>query len=85
MNESSVKSPADARAAAATLFESRPPILVEVRFPGMGTSPDWHLLNDIDDLDNLSDRLGPGVELHLNSVWDLKNPKGTIRLAGGAA
>ncbi len=30
--------------------------------------------------DKLLDRLGPGAELHVSSVWDLKNVKGEIVL-----
>jgi hypothetical protein len=26
----------------------------------------------------LVDRLGPGAETHLSSVWDLKNPSGAV-------
>ena len=29
-----------------SLFADRPPVLVEVRFPNMGTSPDWFLCED---------------------------------------
>ena len=31
-------------------------------------------------LDQILERLGPGVELHLSSVWVLKNIKGEICL-----
>ena len=68
------------RAAVARLFEQSPPVLVEVRFPGAATSPDWYLLNEEDDFDGLFERLGPQAELHVSSVWDLKNAKGAIRL-----
>jgi hypothetical protein len=70
----------EARSAIAKLFANAPPVLVEVRFPNMATSPDWHLLEDEEQLKQLLERLGPGVELHLSSVWDLKNPKGDICL-----
>ena len=63
-----------------TLFEHARPVLVEVRFPGAATSPDWYLLEDEDELDALLERLGPSVELYLNSVWDLENSRGSIRL-----
>jgi hypothetical protein len=56
------------------LFDEKPPILVEVRFPNMGTSSDWFLCEDTAALDAVLDRLGPGAEVHLASVWDLKNP-----------
>ena len=62
------------------LIRRAPPVLVEVRFPNMGTSPDWHLLEGEEDLDALLDRLGPNAELYLSSVWDLKNPNGATRL-----
>jgi hypothetical protein len=69
-----------ARAAVLRLIEDSPPVLVEVRFPGMGTSPDWHLLEDEVGFDRLWEKLGPGVELHVSSVWDLKNFRGAARL-----
>ena len=68
------------RAAIAALFANRPPVLVEVRFPGAATSPDWHLYQDEDDLQRLLESLGSGAELHISSVWDLKNSKGAICL-----
>jgi hypothetical protein len=60
------------------LFAEKPPLLVEVRFPRMGTSSDWFLCDDAATLDAILDRLGPGAEVHLNSVWDLKGPAGTL-------
>ncbi len=66
--------------AISALFDHAPPVLVEVRFPCSGTSPDWHLCEDEEDLGAIIERLGPGAELHLSSVWDLKNPKGAICL-----
>lgn len=69
-----------ARAAAAALFAGKPPVLVEVRFPKMGTSPDWFLCEDAADLDAILDRLGPGAEVHLSSVWDVTNPAGPVVL-----
>lgn len=65
-------------AAAVKLFVDKPPVLVEVRFPKMGTSSDWFLCENMADLEEVLDRLGPGVEIHLNSVWDLKNPSGAL-------
>jgi hypothetical protein len=67
-------------AAVAQLFAQSAPVLVEVRFPNMATSPDWHLLDDEEELDALLERVGPQAELYLNSVWDLSNPKGPVRL-----
>lgn len=49
------------------------PILAEVRFPAMGTAPDWHLLEDAVEFDALTESLGPGVEIHLHRVTDLRN------------
>lgn len=71
---------AETRAAISALFENAPPVLVEVRFPNMGTSPDWHLCQVQEDLEQIVERLGPGVEVRLSSVWDLKNVKGEIWL-----
>jgi hypothetical protein len=65
---------------AAALFADKPPVLVEVRFPNMGTSPDWFLCDEATELDPILDRLGPGAEVHLSSVWDLRNPAGPVVL-----
>jgi hypothetical protein len=51
-------------------FDEKPPVLVQVRFPKMGTSSDWFLCENAAALDAILDRLGPGVEVHLSSVWD---------------
>jgi hypothetical protein len=67
-------------AAVAALFEKAPPVLIEVRFPRMGTSSDWYLFEEEEQLDQLFERLASGVELHISSVWDVKNPKGEICL-----
>ncbi len=64
--------------AAGKLFDEKSPVLVEVRFPKMGASSDWFLCENAAALDAILDRLGPGVEIHLSSVWDLKNPSGAI-------
>jgi hypothetical protein len=64
--------------AAGKLFDEKPPVLVEVRFPKMGTSSDWFLCDNAAALDAILDRLAPGVEVHLSSVWDLKNPSGAV-------
>ena len=72
------------RTAVGKLFEEKPPVLVEVRFPRMGTSSDWFLCEDAAALDAILDRLGPGAEVHLNSVWDLKNPAGAIVVPNGS-
>ncbi len=73
------------RTAVGKLFEEKPPVLVEVRFPKMGVSPDWFLCEDATALDAILDRLGSDTEIYLNSVWDLKNPAGTIVIRGGSA
>lgn len=62
------------------LFADKPPVLVEVRFPNMGTSPDWFLCEGRGDLTPILDRLAPGAEVHLRSVWNLKNPTGGVML-----
>jgi hypothetical protein len=69
-----------ARAAVAALFTEKPPVLVEVRFPNMATSPDWHLCEDAPELEAVLERLGPGIEIHLSSVWDLKDASGPVVL-----
>lgn len=60
------------------LFDEKPPVLVEARFPNMGTSPDWYLCEDAAALDAILERLGPGAEIHLSSVWDLQNSAAAI-------
>jgi hypothetical protein len=55
-------------------------VLVEVRFPNCATSPDWYLCEEEEELQRLLERLAPGAELHVSSVWDLKNTKGEILL-----
>ena len=70
-------------AAVEKLFDEKPPVLVEVRFPKMGASSDWILCEDVAALDAILDRLGPGAEIHLNSVWDLKNPVGAVVIPKG--
>jgi hypothetical protein len=63
-----------------SLFQ-KPPVLVELRFPGMAVSPDWYLCEDARTLESILQRLGPGVEAHFSSVWDLKNVKGETVLS----
>lgn len=70
----------EARAAITNLFETAPPILVEVRFPLMATSPDWYLCEEEEQLDQILDRVASGAEVHVHSVWDLKNVKGDFCL-----
>ena len=66
------------REATTRLFADKPPVLVEVRFPSMGTSPDWFLCEDEDELEPILSRLGVGTEIRLHSVWDLKNDVGPV-------
>jgi hypothetical protein len=68
----------EAGASVSALFENAPPILVEVRFPNSGTAPDWYLCEEEEEFEQILDRLGAGAELHISSVWDLKNVKGAI-------
>jgi hypothetical protein len=60
------------------LFQKFGPVLVEARFPKMATSPDWYLFEDEQQFERLLARLGPTVELHVSSVWDLTNDKGEV-------
>jgi hypothetical protein len=78
MSRGAVSSNPIARDAISALLEGSAPVLVEVRFPGCAAAADWYLLGDSDEFDRLLDRLGPGAELHISSVWDLKNVKGEI-------
>jgi hypothetical protein len=80
MSTSSLPDTAAVRAAVARLFAEKPPVLVEVRFPKMGTSSDWFLVEDEEELGPVLGRLGPGAEVHLSSVWDLKNTVGSVVL-----
>ena len=65
--------------AASSLFEN-PPVLVEVRFPGCGTSSDWHLCDDEHEFQTILASLAAGTEIHLSAVWDLRNPGGAVVL-----
>ena len=85
MGKSSAKEAALARPAISSLFEKGPPILVKVRFPGVATSPDWHLCEEEEELNRIMENLAPGVELRLSSVWDLKNTGEEIYLRKSAS
>src|SRR5712691_2084172 len=85
MRTSFLSDPSTVQTAVGKLFEEKPPVLVEVRFPKMGASPDWFLCVDAAALDAILDRLGLDTEVYLSSVWDLKNPAGTIVIRGGEA
>ncbi len=80
MSIHSLSKKTEERAAISALFNDSPPVLVEVRFPKSGTSPDWYLCEEETELDHILERLSPGVVLHLSSVWDLKNAKGAVCL-----
>ncbi len=69
----------EARAAVSALFENAPPVLVEVRFPGCAASPDWYLCDSEEQFEAVLARLGPGAELRLSSVWDLKDVKRAVQ------
>lgn len=83
MSTSFVPETGATRAAVAALFAEKPPVLVEVRFPNMGTASDWFLCEDETELDAVLERLGPGTEAHLNSVWDVRNPAGAVVVRRG--
>ena len=80
MSELLFSTSSEARAAISTLFENAPPVLVEVRFPLSGASPDRYLCEEEEHLEKILERLGSGAELHISSVWDLKNVQGEICL-----
>jgi hypothetical protein len=69
---------AEARATVSALFENSPPLLIEVRFPGCATSPDWYLCDEEEEFEKVLDSLAPGAELHVSSVRDLKNVRGAV-------
>lgn len=60
------------------LFDEKPPVLAEVRFPKMGTASDWYLCEDAAAVEAILGRLSSGAEIHLSSVWDLKLTSGAI-------
>jgi hypothetical protein len=78
MGTSFLPDPSAICTAVGKLFDEKPPALAEVRFPKMGASSDWFLCEDAAALDAIIDRLGRGAEVHLNSVWDLKNSAGAV-------
>jgi hypothetical protein len=78
MSQSLLPISSESRSAVSSLFENAPAVLVEVRFPGCGTSPDWYLCDEEEQLDKILDRLAQGTEVHLSDVQDLKNAKGAI-------
>ena len=80
MNKILLSASTEAKAAVSSLFRNAPPVLVEVRFPSSGTSPDWYLCEEEEQFEQIIERLGSGAELRVSSVWDLKNSKGDICL-----
>ena len=80
MSTSSIPETGTIRSAVIRLLEEKSPVLVEVRFPLMGTSSDWFLCEEATEVDAVVDRVGPGAEVHLSSVWDLRDPTGGIVL-----
>ena len=80
MGETTAELPASVREQVAALFRDRAPVLVEVRFPRMGTSSDWYLFGAVEELDRLRIRLAAGVELHLASVWDIRTGPGAVAI-----
>jgi hypothetical protein len=74
----------EAQAVIAKLFE-RWPVLVEVYFPRSGTTPDWYLFRDREELDQLLERLATNVEINLTSVWSLGDDNVNLKLKRGDA
>jgi len=62
-------------------FEENTPVLVEVRFPRMGTSPDWYLCDAESEFDAIWERLGIGAEVHLHSAWEMKDSSRPVVLS----
>jgi hypothetical protein len=81
MNRTFLADSMEAKELVSKLLDNFPPVLVEVRFPKSGTSPDWHLCQDRDEFEEILESLGAGAELHISSVWDLQNKKGEICLS----
>ena len=73
MSTSSIPDASKLQSEIAALFQAKGPVLVEVRFPHMGTSSDWYLCEEEAELRAIVGRLGTGAEIHLLSVWDLRN------------
>lgn len=73
--------PVAVRERVSALFRDRPPVIIEVRFPRMGTSSDWYLFETEEELERLHERLGPGVELHLASAWDIEMGRGKVAIS----
>jgi len=80
MNKVLLSGSAEAKHAASALLAKAGPVLVEVRFPRRGTSPDWYLCEGEENLEPILEKLAPGVVVRLSSVWDPKNVTGEVCL-----
>lgn len=80
MTDSSDSRVSDLRKLVSEAFDEGEPLLIEVRFPRMGTSSDWYLCREEEELEQILGQLAPNVEVYASSVWDLVNPKGAKRL-----
>jgi hypothetical protein len=80
MNQQSLLESGEVRKQMNSLIRNTPPVLVEVRFPKAATCSDWYLCQEESELDDIIERLGPGSEVHVSSVWDLTNSKGELCL-----
>lgn len=78
MSTSLVPNLDETRAKLVTLFQDQSPVLVEVRFPKMGTASDWFLCEDEGDFDAILARLSAGAEIHMSSVWELQHCANSI-------
>ena len=81
MNTTQVLGAGSLWGAVARLFAEKLPVLVEVRFPKMGTSPDWYLVREEYEFAPIWEALGPGSEVRLSSVFDLKDATGAVVLS----
>lgn len=80
MGDTITELPATIRDQVSALFRDRAPVLVEVRFTRMGASPDWYLFETVEELEQLRRRLGPGVDIHLASAWDVEMRRGRVTI-----
>ena len=78
MSQTTTSLPDALREQVSALFRDRAPVIVEARFPKMGTSSDWYLFETAEELEQLRLRLSPGVELHLASAWDIEMGRGKL-------
>jgi hypothetical protein len=78
MSRSALRDSNAVREAVSRMFADKAPVLIEVRFPQMGTSSDWYLCEEENELEAIFERLTPGLELHLQSVWDLPHSNDSL-------